>query len=286
MSDETRQKAQLESAFARFTLSAADNTWSLEDVRAGVDWGNRQRPGPWVEIRRTTGPDAERFPLTLDAVTAVDDGLRGRFVDAAGEDGNLDLVFRLVDDGLQVYVMPDADLGYASIDLFRSGLDAGSEDDGEALVPIRMGLLLPARSDKDMDLSLGTYAYEGAHASMAGLFKSGAVLMADWGDPYVTLNVTRTVDGPDAILSIGFSLIKTARSLELRCLGEGDLATLADAYRDRATALGYRVPWAEKLRDRPQAARLFGTCNVKLWHALARRIDEDLVEQSVEQLDL
>ena len=74
-------------------------------------------------------------------------------------------------------------------------------------------------------------------------------------------------------------MAKTARSLQLHCLGPGDLTTLAEAYRARAASLGYRVTWEQKLAERPQATGLFGACNFKLWHALARRIDENLVEQ-------
>jgi hypothetical protein len=44
-----------------------------------------------------------------------------------------------------------------------------------------MGLLIPSAGKEPFDLHLGTYAYEGVHMAMAGLFKSGAVLMVNWG---------------------------------------------------------------------------------------------------------
>ena len=37
---------------------------------------------------------------------------------------------------------------------------------------------------------------------------------------------------------LSFTLSHSARSLELRCLGRGDLSTLSGAYRERATTLG------------------------------------------------
>jgi hypothetical protein len=284
MANKTEQAYQLENEYARFSLSVADNSWSLADLRANVDWGNQNDASPWVEIRKTCDEEAESVPLFLSEITKTDDALSCSFVDESGNNGQLKLAFYLIGDALQVYAIPEDGLGYAAIDLFNAGLAGSAEEEGEVLIPTRMGLLLPANGRENLDLDLGTYEYAGAHAAMAGLFKSGAVLLVDWGDPYISLGVTRTVDEADATISIRLSLSRTARSFELHCLGKGDLSTLAEAYRARVTELGYRVTWEEKLKERPQAARLFGTCNVKLWFALRRRIDEDMVEQSAEVL--
>ena len=282
MLKETDQAFRLKNELVQFTLSITDNTWSLEDLRAKVSWGNQAIPGPWVEIRKAATPHSSRAPLYLHSVVTQDSALSCSFVDASGRDGRLRLVFHLIGDTLQVYTVPEDTLTYTAIDLFTSGLEAGQAENGEAFVPIRMGLLLPARGDAAFDLALGTYDYEGVHMAMAGLFKAGAVLLADWGDPYLGLRVARIVGEESSRVAMSFSLSKTARSLELSCLGKGDLTTLAEAYRDRAQALGYRIPWEEKIKVRPQGERLFGACNVKLWTALARRVDKDLVEQKVE----
>ncbi len=273
---------KLENKFIRFTISVPDNSWRLDDKRAQVSWGNTQNPGPWVAVERKTPSGNRRTALVLRAAEIKGDALHGRFGDPKGRDGAVTIVFRLTKDALQVYLVPDEVTALSTIELFTCGLEAGADEDGEALAPTRMGLLLPAKQDKPFDLHLGTYEYEGVHMAMAGLFKSGAVLMVTWGDPYVILNLRRIVDEGTARLRMGFSLAKTARSLELRCLGRGDLVKLAGAYRERAEALGYRVTWQDKLKDRPQAARLFGACNVKLWTALARKIDVNLVEGSAE----
>ena len=131
-------------------------------------------------------------------------------------------------------------------------------EDGEALVPARMGLLVRAGGEP-FEQHFGTYAYEGAHMAMAAIWKSGAALLATWGDPYVTLNLRRLVTAKgDRILQMGFTLAKTARSVQLRCLGRSDLTAVARAYRERTSELGYRVPWSEKRAERPLVDRLFG----------------------------
>jgi hypothetical protein len=198
-----------------------------------------------------------------------------------GQEVGLSAVFRLDGDALRVYLLAGPGVPFPTVQLFTTGLEASAAQGGEALIPVRMGLLVQATGEPFTE-QFGTYEYEGAHMALAGLFRSGAALMASWGDPYVTLNLSRVVQGDAPFLRMGFTLAKTARSLQLRCLGKGDLSALAKAYRARAEALGYRVPWVEKRKERPQVDRLFGASNFKLWTALARRIDESLVEQSVD----
>jgi hypothetical protein len=286
----------IESDEARFTVEG--DTWELLDRRAGVSWGNKAPGAPWVARIEATEESPARLPLSLSRVSPVDtatfglsedfgEGLRCRFASEEDADtAGVSIVFWLRGPTLQVYLEDEPPT--TAVELFTAGLDVSAAEDGEMLLPIRMGLLLQASADGDpFDLHLGTYDYEeGVHMAMTALFKSGAALMATWGDPYLRLHVGRraTPDAPDSDheLLTTFELSKTARSLQLRCLGQGDIHQVAAAYRERATELGYRVTWDEKLESRPQASRLFGACNVKLWHALARRIDENLEEQSVE----
>jgi hypothetical protein len=274
----------LEDEWIRFLLFVGEDAWQLDDKRAGVSWGNAAEGGTWVAVQRPTPDGAQWMPLALHDVEQEETALHCRFLDAEGEDAALALTFRLAGEALQLYVVPDEGTACPSVRLFTHGLEASADRDGDALLPIRMGLLVPAAGEEAFDLRLGTYEYEGAHMAMAGLLKSGAALMVTWGDPYVALHLSRAIepslDSPRLRMSV--TLAKTARSLQVHCLGPGDLATLAAAYRERAEALGYRVPWAVKRQERPQVDRLFGACNVKLWHALARRVDVNLVEQSVE----
>jgi hypothetical protein len=274
-------RSVLENRFVRFSLALQDNTWTLEDRRAGVTWGNlpedRDLPGePWLHLLVRGAP----IPLVLRTVAAEEGALRARFYDPQGGDSGLEAVFRLEGPALQVYLISSSP-AFPPLLVFSRGLEAPAYDDGLAVLPIRLGLLLPAAGNQEVDLRLGTYDYEGLHMAMAGLMKSGAALMLAWHDPYIALNLTRSVNG-EPFLRLAVELTRSARSFELHCLGKGDYHTIAAAYRERAAALGYRLPWSEKLASRPQAERLFGASNFKLWTALARRIDENLVEQEVD----
>ncbi|MBM3189492.1 MAG: hypothetical protein FJZ90_12300, partial [Chloroflexi bacterium] len=266
--------ACLENDLVRLEASAEKNVWRLHDKRAGVTWGNAEGT-TWLSAAGGAAP------LSLAEVAQEDGALRCRFSRADKGDAGLSLVFRLAGDAVQAYVVPDEGATCPAVELFAHGLEAAADEGGEALVPVRMGLLVPARGDKPFETKFGTYDYEGVHLAMVGLLKGDAALMATWGDPYVAVHVSREQTEGVPRLRVRFALQGTARSIQLQCLGQGDLTTLAVAYRRRTSDLGYRVPWADKLRDRPQASKLFGASNFKLWTALARRVDVNLVEQSV-----
>ena len=254
-------------------------------------WGSTGVEHAWVRLLHTRDADEKGDALLLKAVTvtATDDSkhpvgmiqdMRAAFVMDNGEDAGIDIVFRLAGEQLLVNVVA-SDTQPARLLLFATGLETCASDAGELLLPIRMGMLLQADVGDPFTLRLGTYDYEeGVHMAMIGMFKGSAALMATWGDPYMGVRVERTGD-KDTRLRVGFELERSARSLSLHCLGAGAVPALARAYRQRAEELGYRVTWKNKLVERPQAAKLFGAANVKLWTALARRIDEDMVEQSV-----
>jgi hypothetical protein len=294
MPGKTEQEYTLETAYALFTLSPSANAWSMYDKRSGVTWGNTGSHKPWVMQQHIQNGEKSMTPLKLQSVEVdspagpsappgmADNRLICRFTLENGSDSGISLVFRLKEHILQVYILPD-NTNYHVLQLFNSGLETCAADNGELLLPIRMGLLLQASAGEAFNKHLGTYDYEeGVHMAMAGLFKGGSALMVTWGDPYVALNVSHIDAGEEGVLRMNLEFIKTARSCELHCLGMGGIETVAAAYRQRAENLGYRVTWDDKLKTHPQAERLFGACNVKLWTALARRIDKDMVEQSVE----
>ena len=273
----------VQNAAVRLALSIRDNRWTLTDRRSGVAWGNRGPQEPWLAVKYGAPDEQDWSRLALRAIEADPAGHAAvcRFADRDGNDAGLAVAFRVQEEVVRVYVQPDEGIALHRVELFGRGLEAAASEAGDALAPIRMGLLLPAAGDAAFELHLGTYDYEGAHMAMAGLLKSGSVLMATWGDPYVRVNLSREL-GEDPRVRASFTLAKSARSIQLHCLGPGDLSTLAEAYRARAAELGYRVTLRDKMQTRPQAGRLAGASNVKLWTALARRIDEDLVETSVD----
>jgi hypothetical protein len=166
--------------------------------------------------------------------------------------------------------------------LLEDALWVTPAENGAVAVPVREGLLIPARADKKVRHSFDTYTYEGCHMQMMGLLKAGAAALVTWDDCYVRPEVaTVEADGGPA-LGLSMALSKTARAIRLTFLGKGDYNTVAAAYRDVARARGLVVTWDEKLKGHADRERYFGAVNYKLWSMLTRRMnDESTKEESV-----
>ena len=148
MLPKTNRQISIENEFLRFSLLPASHSWLLEDLRAGVTWGSPSGVGPWVNLLHGD----ERVPVSLSRVerlagapeTGLGPGLRCRFVRHGGRDAALALIFRLQGDALQIYMVPDHP-ARPTVEIFGPGLEASADQDGLALLPVRMGLLVPAQ---------------------------------------------------------------------------------------------------------------------------------------------
>jgi hypothetical protein len=83
------------------------------------------------------------------------------------------------------------------------------------------------------------------------------------------------------ILSLSLDLRKTAKAFKITFLGNGDYITIARAYREEAKKKGWFKSWRQKIREVPDAAKLIGASNFKLWSCLDRRLDYRMNEKSV-----
>ncbi|MHB1356166.1 MAG: DUF5696 domain-containing protein [Anaerolineae bacterium] len=283
----------LEDEGSRLIINPGDQTWTLRDRRSDQCWGQTEPHQPWLmhtpmPVLPLPPPGAkppetkipkrpEPIPLYLESARQDEGAIYTRFASQQGSSHPFTIVWRLVAGALQVYVVPDPGQTMPSLEVCCSGLLAD-----QVLLPVRMGLLLHGDAEQAFDHEFGTYDYEGVHMAMCGLLSSGSVLMATWGDPSISLHMWRDLSMPaPGRLRTAFRLRDTARSFELRCLGSGDLFTLATAYRQRAEELGYRQTWAQKIARQPKAAKLIGACNFKLWTALVRKVDDNLNETEV-----
>jgi hypothetical protein len=279
------QDVKLSTDLVAVSVSPAGGTWAVEDLRAGISWGTRTAGEPWGTVVMPAPGGPRRFPLHPSEAVIENNGIRCRFQPQDGIPIPLILTFRLNSDCVDLFIEKQEDC-VGEIRLFGDGLCCSAKEEGAAVVPVRLGLFVPAAGEKPFEQYFGTYDYEGCHMAMLGMFKSGSALLVSWDDPYVGISLKRETapsgSPEESVLSAALCLRKTASSFRLRFLGRGDLSSIAEAYLAVAREKGYLVSWDEKLKDRPQAARLFGASNVKLWTALARRIDEDLREVSVE----
>jgi len=276
---------RLESQFVALCVSRETGAWSLLDKRTNVAWSSNPQEGRFGEITLPTIDNtAPTLTLIPDSVFREGNSIRLNFHPDSGDVGlALIVTLTLLDDGETVDISYNTTgtSAIGNIKLLDNALSISDTDAGYLIVPARLGLLIPSDSGVKFSHRFGTFDYEGCHIEMLGLVKQNSALLVTWHDPYVTAEVESKVDGEKQLLLTSLHLRKTAHSFQLRSLGVGDLNTIAQAYRDVARGKGWLVTWEEKLKEHPKAEDLFGAINFKLWTALARRIDENLQEQSV-----
>jgi hypothetical protein len=264
----------------RFRLFPATGAYEILDKGTGVTWGSNPHARRFGEARLRVGQSTKN--VSLGSCTAM---RRGKGLEAA---------FRLLPDRpealLKVRIEPDPDgesIGFACevpkgieiehVRLLDEALWTTDAEGGCAVVPVREGLLVPARRGRNFRHRFDTFAYEGCHMQMFGIVKGGATALATWRDPYVAAELaSRAGEGGRQFLSLSLVMRKSATSFRLSFPGKGDHVAIAKAYRKEAEAKGWRVTWKEKPLGR---ARLHGAVNFKLWSTLSRRMNEESTKE-------
>jgi hypothetical protein len=153
---------------------------------------------------------------------------------------------------------------------------------GYAIVPSREGLLIPANSGKAFKRVFGTSDYEGCHMNMLGFVKDGSALIVTWDNAYVfpELQSTRTSGKRySQRLTTTLELRRSANSMRLMPLGQGDFNTVAAGYRRYAEKQGLVTTLREKVSRDPHVELMIGASNAKLWTCLARRMNEESTKE-------
>ncbi len=258
----------------RFEIDPQTGKWSLLDKVAGVRWPSQGAAGVG------TGKGLER----LEGVYPQGGGnsVEVRF-------NRVPVLFEVSGEALKVSYK----VTYNSVSEIRVLDDLLAMTDAEhgaVIVPCREGLLFPSDSGVAMKWMFGTSEYEGCHMNMLGILKGGAAMLVLWDDasvwPEVESIVAAGADGKGVSrqrLTASLTLRgKSPPSFRLVPLGKGDWNTVAAAYRKLAGEKGLAVTLREKIRRDANAERLVGAANVKLWHSLARRMNENSTrEESV-----
>jgi hypothetical protein len=260
----------LESDLLRVEVDQGTARWMMLDKRSGVRWPSEGMADPG---------DAPWRHATFEG---VEKGRTGT-VRAAARNGGA-VTFALVEDGRTLEIRYEK-TGAESIRILRDALTITGADGGYMIVPSREGLLVPVENDKAFKRVFGTSEYEGCHMNLLGVVKKNSALTATWDDAYVFAELERTVSSEEPhryTLTANFELRRSAKSVRLTPLGEGDWNTIACEYRRYAEDRGLAVTLREKIRRDPHLALMVGASNAKLWTCLARRMNEDsTAEESV-----
>jgi len=261
---------------------ARSGAYEILDRRGQVTWRSNPIHDRFGTVTLMIEGERRTVDLTQPEVAQAGSTLRAVFRPLPNQvEATLTVAISLLDGGetLDVTYSADPRIEVESLRLLDDAFGVSAHEAGQVLVPVREGLRIPADSGLAFTQSFDTYAYEGCHLAMMGVGKCGAMVMVDWDDPYVAVEVKSALPAGDPALNSqtlfpSLVLRQTARSCRIRFLGAGDHVTLAKAYQRVARARGWLVPWTRKLKQHPERARLFGAINFKLWSVLDRQMDE------------
>ena len=171
-----------------------------------------------------------------------------------------------------------------SIRLLENSPWVTDSDKGYALVPSRMGMLIPADNGIVFSKRFNSFEYEGCDMEMMGMVKQGSALLISWHDPYVEPELksrfedSKIIPGSQ-IVSTSFTLKKSAKSIRLIFLGKGGAGTIGQAYIKEAKEKGWYSNWDEKINKNPGTAKLLGASNIKLWSCFARFMNAESTQE-------
>ena len=251
-------KKSIQSKFVKITVTR-NGVFEVLDKQSGVVWHST----PFGEKKSKT----DNFDVQK----------RNKLLKLINKENDKSLTFQLLPDGKSI------DISYESpkeknikINLFN----ITDKDKGYVLAPVRMGMLIPSDNGVAFTQRFPAFGYESLDLEMMGFSKLGSKLLVSWHDPNVAADLTSELINNSSvpykqIISFSFTLSKTAKSIRLIFLGKGNFSTIAKAYRKEAIEKGWLVTWNEKLKKYPEAEKLFGAPNIKLWSTLSRSMSED-----------
>ncbi len=275
--------AILETPSFRLTLSPETGRYEIQDKQANVTWRSNPYQAQFGAVTVRLNGQPKTLALAKCEIKETAGQLEATFRPLPSQPAaSLRVRIQVLEDQRTLEFTYDADpsLAVEKLRLLDDAVWVTDDTKGYVVVPVRLGLLIPADSGLSFTRSFDTYAYEGCHMEMLGLVQNGAAALVTWNDPYVAAEIKSMVTsapwlkGRQAV-STSLVLRKSAHSFRLQFLGQGDYVTIAKAYQSVAKARGWYVPWSEKLKTNPARAKLFGAINYKLWSLLSRRMSED-----------
>jgi len=157
---------------------------------------------------------------------------------------------------LEYSVVPEQEV--KNLRLLSNTLPVGPGENSYYAAPHRMGIQLRAEGDKPY----GRRFRDSCSMAMFGAVKEGSALLVTWTDPYTEVQVDYSLQ-PAPQLRMGLAMRECAQSVRLQPLGRGGYVEIAKAYRAVARERGLLKTLAEKMRENPRVAELFGAADFK-----------------------
>ncbi len=157
---------------------------------------------------------------------------------------------------LEYSVVPEQEV--KDLRLLSKALPVGPGGNSYYAAPHRMGIQLRAEGGKPYSRRFR----DSCSMAMFGVVKEGSALLVTWTDPYTEVQVDYSLQ-PSPQLRMGLAMRERGQSVRLQPLGLGGYVEIAKAYRAVARERGLLKTIAEKMRENPRVAEMFGAADFK-----------------------
>ncbi len=237
--------AVLENRGLRAELNLSSGAITLVDKQTGVTW----ELGP-PEVVPNSGSTAALQPLRI----AYRDRNTLRYRRASVGEFSLKLLAN--PPRLDYSVVPEESAN--ELRLLSKTLPVGAGDSNYYAAPYRLGIQLRAEGDTPFSRRFR----DSCSMAMFGAVKEGSALLITWTDPYTEVQVDYSTQ-PAPQLRMGLAMRERTQSVRFEPLGRGGYVEIAKAYREVARERGLLKTLAEKVRENPRVAELFGAADFK-----------------------
>ena len=235
----------LETRALRTELDCSSGAITLHDKQTGVSW-ELGCPVATLKSGSTATPPSLR--LTHRAKST----LRYR------REGIGEFSLKLLPNPprLEYSVVPEQEV--KELRLLSKTLPVGPGGNSYYAAPHRMGIQLRAEGGKPYS----RHFRDSCSMAMFGAVKEGSALLVTWTDPYTEVQVDYSIQ-PAPQLRMGLAMREREQSVHLQPLGHGGYVEIAKAYRAVARERGLLKTIAEKMRENPRVAEMFGAADFK-----------------------
>jgi hypothetical protein len=235
----------LENRALRTELDCSSGAITLHDKQTGVSW-ELGCPVATLKSGSTATPPSLR--LTHRAKSTL--RYRGEGI------GEFSLKLLPNPPRLEYSVVPEQEV--KELRLLSKTLPVGPGGNSYYAAPHRMGIQLRAEGGKPYS----RHFRDSCSMAMFGAVKEGSALLVTWTDPYTEVQVDYSLQ-PSPQLRMGLAMRERGQSVRLQPLGRGGYVEIAKAYRAVARERGLLKTIAEKMRENPRVAELFGAADFK-----------------------
>jgi hypothetical protein len=235
----------LENRALRAELDLSSGAITLLDKQTGVGW---ERGPPETTLRSGGTATLPRLRLTHRDKSTLRYRREGI--------GEFSLKLLANPPRLEYSVVPEQEV--KDLRLLSNALPVGPGANSYYAAPHRMGIQLRAEGDKPYS----RHFRDSCSMAMFGAVKEGSALLVTWTDPYTEVQVDYSIQ-PAPQLRMGLAMREREQSVHLQPLGHGGYVEIAQAYRAVARKRGLLKTIAEKIRENPRVAELFGAADFK-----------------------